>query len=88
MAFQPVEDELQDTSPQSLFQGATSHIPRRAITGLSVKQAGIALPDTTQTASTNWTASCVITGNLVSGLCGTYEFRLGYHSLLTGKVRE
>ena len=86
--FQPGEEALRDKFLPALFKEVKSQISRRVIPGLSVKQAGIALPDPTQTAYANWKASCVITGNLVSGLCGTYEFRLGYHSLLTGKVRE
>ena len=44
MAFQAVEYELQDNLLPALFQGATSKILRRAITGLLVKQSGIALP--------------------------------------------
>ena len=46
-----------------------------AITDLTVKQSGIALPDPTQTAGANWTASCVITGNLVAALCEVYKAR-------------
>ena len=53
MAFQPVEDELQDTLIPALFQGAMSQIPRRLITGLPIKQSGIALPNPTQTARAN-----------------------------------
>ena len=71
----------------ALFQGATAQIPRRAITGLPVKQAGISLPDTTRAAGANWTASCRITGHLVAALHGTAEFRSGDHALLMGYGR-
>ena len=36
MAFQAVEDELQDNLLPALFQGATSQIPGKAITGMLV----------------------------------------------------
>ena len=70
MAFKLVGDELWDTFLPALFQGAMSQIPGRAITGLLVKQAGIALSDPTNTVVANWTASCVIMGNLVTALHG------------------
>ena len=41
MTFQAVEDELRGTLLPALFQGDTSQILGRAITGLPVKQAGI-----------------------------------------------
>ena len=63
-------------------------IPGRAITGLTVKQSGIALSDPTWTVGGNWTASCVIPGHLVAALHGTAEFRSGNHALLMGKGRE
>ena len=87
MEFQAVEDDLLDTFLPELFQGAMYQIPGRAITGLLVKQAGIALPDPNQTAGVNWTASCIIIGHLFTALCGTAKFRLGYHALLMGEGR-
>ena len=74
--------------PPALFQGSMSQILGKAITGLPVKQAGIALPDPTLTARANWTASCIITGHFVTALRGTAEFRLGDHALLMGEGRE
>ena len=53
MAFQVVEDALRNFFLIDLFQGAMAQIPGRAITGLTVKQAGIALPDPTRTAGAN-----------------------------------
>ena len=72
----------------ALFQGFMSQILVGAITGLPFNQAGIALPNPTQTAEANWTASCVITGHLVAALRGTDEFRSGYHALLMEEVME
>ena len=63
-------------------------IPGRAITGLTVKQSGIALSDPTWTVGGNWTASCVIPGHLVAALHGTAEFRSGNHAPLMGEGRE
>ena len=88
MEFQEVEDDLQEKLLQDLFQGATSHIPWRAITSLPAKQAGIALPNPTQILRANWTVYCVITGHLVTALSGTAEFRSGNHALLMGDGRE
>ena len=68
-AFHPIEDALRDG---------------RVVTGLSVKQDVIALPDPTQTSRSNWTVYCVITGHLVTALNGTSDFWSGYHALLTG----
>ena len=40
-AFQPIEDELRDTVVPYLFKGDIYHIPRRAVTGLTVNQSRI-----------------------------------------------
>ena len=55
-------------------------MPGRGVTRLPVKQAGLALPDPSQTAPENWTASCVITGHLVAALRDQLEFRTADHS--------
>ena len=65
-----------------------AQIPGRAITGLPVKQARIALPDPTWTAGENWTVSYVITWHLIAALRRMAEFRLGNHALLRGEGRE
>ena len=88
MAFQTVKYEMRDKFLPTLFQGAMSHIPRRAITVIPVKQAGIDLVDPTQTSGSNWTASCVTTCHLVAALCRTAEFRSGNHALVRGEGRE
>ena len=87
MDFIAVEDTLQDILPPDPFQGATSQIPGRAITSLPFKQAGIYLPNPTQTAGENWTASCVITGHLVAELRRKAKVRYGNHALLIGEGR-
>ena len=57
MDFQVVEDMLRYIFILALFQGAMYQIPGREITGLLVKQAGFALPDSTRTAGGNCTDS-------------------------------
>ena len=52
----------------------------RAVTHPPVKQAVLDLPDPSQTAPENWTASCVITGHLVAALRGYVEFQTADHS--------
>ena len=78
-AFGPVEVVLKEIFVPALFQGLQEGVPERGVTRLPVKQAGLALPDPSQTAPENWTASCVITGNLVAALRGQVEFRTAYH---------
>ena len=56
----------------SLFHGLREGTPVRGVTRLPMKQAGLVLPYLTKTASENWTASCVITGNLVAVLRGRF----------------
>ena len=58
------------TSVSELFKGLQEGVPERGVTGLPIKQAGLALPDPYQTAPENWTTSCVITGHLVAALRG------------------
>ena len=43
MAFQSVEDKLRNAFLLELFKGAASQIPKRAVTGIPFKYAGIAL---------------------------------------------
>ena len=52
-AFDPVEKALQQTFVQALFEGLVESAPERGVTRLPVKQAGLALPDPTQTAPEN-----------------------------------
>ena len=73
-ARHPVEDALQEVFLPALFREGTSQIPGRAVTSLSVKQAGISLPDPTQTARSKWTTSFVITGHFVAAIHRTVEY--------------
>ena len=66
--FGLVEKALRETFVPDLFEGLGDGVPERGVTRLPVKQAGLSLPNPTQTAPENWTASCVITGNLVAAL--------------------
>ena len=60
-AFRPVETPLKYTFVPALFEGLGDGVPEQGVNRLTVKQAGLALPDPSQTAPENWTASCVIT---------------------------
>ena len=82
-----MEDALRNTFLPYLFKGDTSHIPGRVVTGVPVNHSGIALTDPTHTFGANCTASCIITGHLVTEIHGTAEFRSGYHALLMGEGR-
>ena len=79
-AFGPVEEEIAKAFLPALFEGVGYGAPGREITRLHVKQAGMALPDPTQTDPENWQASCVITGHLVSALRGQVPFRTADHA--------
>ena len=79
-AFGPVKEEIATAFLPELFEGVGDGSPGRAITCLSVKQAGLDLPDPTRTSPDNWQASCVITGHLVSALRGQVPFRTADHA--------
>ena len=74
-AFRPVEKALRETFVPALFERLGDGVPERGATRLPVKQAGLAIPEPSQTATENWMASCVITGNLVAALRGQVDFR-------------
>ena len=78
-AFGPVEKSLRETFVPELFEGLGDGVLERRVTCLTVKQAGLALPDPSQMAPENWTASCVITGHLVAALRGQVELRTVDH---------
>ena len=86
--FQTIEDALGNNLLLYLFKGATYQIPRRAVTGMSVNQAGISLLYPTETAISNCTASCVIKRHLVPELHMTAEFRSVDHDLLMVDGRD
>ena len=72
-AFGLAEKALQETFVPALFEGLGESAPERGVTRLPVKQVGLPLPDPTQTAPENCTASCAITGHLVAALRGQVE---------------
>ena len=86
--FVPVEDMLCDFFLPDLFQGTGGGIMGKGVTCLQVKQAGLALPDTTKTAQENWTDSCVITGHLVAELRGQEEFKMEDHATILHEARR
>ena len=59
--FHTVEEDLQYSFLPTILRGATDKVLDRGVTRIAVKQAGIALPNPTISASENWKASCVIT---------------------------
>ena len=79
-AFGPVEEALREIFVPALFEGLREVVPKREITRLPLKQAGLALPHPIHTAPEKWTASCVITGYLVAALRGQVKFQTADHS--------
>ena len=79
-AFRPVEQALRESFIPSLLQVIGEVTLGRGFTLLTVKHAGLALPDPTKTAHDNCTYSFVITGYLVVSLRGKEEFRTADHS--------
>ena len=78
-SFGTVETALKETFVPALFERLRKGVPEQGVTRLPVKHAGLALPDPSQTAPENWTASCVITGHLVAALRGQVEFWIADH---------
>ena len=79
-ALVPVEQALRGAFISALFQGLREGTPWRRVTCLTMKQAGLALPDLTQAAPKNWKLSCVITGHLVAVLRAQKDLRMADHS--------
>ena len=79
-AFGPVEEALRETFLTALLQGVEEGTTWRGVIRLPVKHTVVALTDPTKMAPENWTASCVITRNLVTALRGQVEFRMADHS--------
>ena len=63
-----------------LFHGLREGTPGRGVTRLPVKQAGLDLPDPTNTGPENWMLSCVITGHLVAAFKVQEDFSTTDHS--------
>ena len=74
-----MEFALKEIFVPAMFRGLQEGVPERGVTCLPVKQVGLALPNPSQTAPENWTASCVITGHLVAALRVQVEFQTADH---------
>ncbi len=78
--FQDIGVALQETFLAALFgDNITDNILRR-IACLSVKKCGLAIPNPTETADTNWTASTVICGHLILAIRGMEVFSSTKHT--------
>ena len=64
------------------LMGAMVKVPAQGDTHLTLKQVSLAIPNLTMYASSNWTASRVVTGHLVTDIRGRIEFNTGDNSLL------
>ena len=73
--FRPDKEALQKSFLPDLLQGYMAKVPDQGVTRLSVKQVWLATPNFTLSASKNWTASCVVTGHLVTALWGRTYFK-------------
>ena len=79
---------LQETFLPALYKGVGEGTPGWGVTSLPVKQAGIALPDLTKTSPENWTASCVIIGNIVASIRVQEDFITADHAAYIREERE
>ena len=86
--FGPVVEDIATAFLPALFEVVGDGALGRTISRLPVKQAGLALPAPTRTATDNWQAFCVITGHLMSALRGQVPFQTADHAdcLLYGRV--
>ena len=74
-AFGPVEEEIAKAFLPALFEGVGNGPPGREITRLPVKQAGMALPDPTQTAPENcWAIFRIARPRALQTLAGLREY--------------
>jgi hypothetical protein len=80
MQFEVVEEALAKKFLPSLFGNRESCDAKRQLVSLPVKHAGLALPNSTTAAESNWKASTLICGHLVAALRGTTDFRSEDHS--------
>ena len=77
--FEPAEKAIQGALLTDIFHGSEVTMSGWTITVLPVKNSGIAILKTTQTAQGSWTASGMVTGHLVAALWGCAEFQYGSH---------
>ena len=89
-AFEGVRDAIYDIFLPALLDDAVPvDDPRRALAGLPVKFSGLALPDPSLTAETNYLASTLVTSHVVGALRGREPFRTADHlSVVSANKRE
>jgi hypothetical protein len=79
-AFRPVWNAISDGFLQSLFQdNIPSNDYRVSICKLPVKYAGLALPNPTESAASNYENSCLRNSHLIAALRGNENFRHSNH---------
>jgi len=78
--FEVVEEALAENFLPTLFGTGIQCDTKRQLACLPVKHAGLALPNPTTTAESNWKASTLICGHLVAALRGTTDFRSEDHT--------
>jgi hypothetical protein len=78
--FEVVAEVLAENFLPTLFGNGKGCDTKRQLACLPVKHAGLALPNPTTTAESNWKASTLICGHLVAALRGTTDFRSVDHS--------
>jgi hypothetical protein len=77
--FDVVEHALNHEFLPALFGTESVSDTRRQLTCLPVKHSGLALPNPTTTAESNWKASTLVCGHLVAALRGRTDFRSADH---------
>lgn len=77
--FDVVEHALNDDFLPALFGTESVSDTRRQLACLPVKHSGLALPNPTTTAESNWKASTLVCGHLVAALRGRTDFRSADH---------
>ena len=82
MVFPSVKETPKNSLLTALLQGDTAKVPKRVITHLPVKQAGLVTPNPTLSAWDNWMTSYVVTVHLVEALWGRKYFKTVDQALL------
>ena len=77
-----MEEALEKLFLPDVFQGATAEVTMQGINRPKIKQAGLAITNSTLPPWENCTASSVVTRYLVAYLHGRKQFKSGYHVML------
>jgi hypothetical protein len=78
--FSAIEQTLTSEFLPALFGVDGVEDTHKLLACLPVKAAGLAIPNPTATAESNWTASTLVCGHLVAALRGRQEFRSADHA--------